>query len=41
VLDELVAPIERVAASMTYAQREALIAFISRKVHRANLGRQR
>lgn len=41
VLDELVAPIERVAASMTYAQREALLALIARRVHRANLGRTR
>ena len=34
-LDKLIAPIERVAASMSYPQRAALLELISRKVYRA------
>jgi hypothetical protein len=35
-LDKLLAPVEAAAAGMTYAQRDALIALVTRRVYRAN-----
>jgi hypothetical protein len=35
-LDEAIEPLERLAATMTYAQRDALIAMVTRKLYRAN-----
>lgn len=37
-LDEAIAPLEKLAASMSYAQREALIAMVTRRVYRAQIG---
>jgi hypothetical protein len=40
-LEDVLAAVEKAAAPMTYAQRDALIAMLTRRVYRANLGRTR